>query len=83
MKKIIKLFVHKEEKSKRVDIFINKKEPSLSRTRIKNLILKSNLKINDHIIINPSKKVLSGDKRCISAIMPASVATIKVSADIS
>ena len=62
MKKIIKLFVHKEEKSKRVDIFINKKEPSLSRTRIKNLILKSNLKINDHIIINPSKKVLSGDK---------------------
>ena len=39
MKKIIKLFVHKEEKSKRVDIYINKKEPMLSRTRIKNLIL--------------------------------------------
>ena len=39
MKKIIKLYVHKEEKSKRVDIFINKKEPSLSRTRIKNLEL--------------------------------------------
>ena len=61
MKKIIKLFVHKEEKSKRVDVYINKKEPSLSRTRIKNLILDKKLKINNLVTINPSKKVVPGD----------------------
>ena len=62
MKKIIKLFVHKEEKSKRVDIYINKKEPMLSRTRIKNLILDKKLKINNLTIVNPSKKIIPGDE---------------------
>ena len=62
MKKIINLFIKIEEKSQRVDIFINKKEPTLSRNRIKNLILKNKLKINDNVVINPSKKVKPGDK---------------------
>ena len=62
MKKIINLIVQPEENSLRVDIFINKRENSLSRTRVKNLILKKKLKINNKIITNPSKKILSGDK---------------------
>ena len=62
MKKIINLIVQPEENSLRVDIFINKRENSLSRTRIKNLILKEKLKLNNKIIISPSKKILSGDK---------------------
>ena len=45
MKKIINLLVGLEENNQRVDVFINKKESSLSRTRIKNLILNKKLKL--------------------------------------
>ncbi len=61
MKKIINLIVQLEENNLRVDIFINKRENSLSRTRIKNLILKGKLKLNNKIINSPSKKVSSSD----------------------
>jgi len=47
MKNIINLIVNDSNKNQRVDVFINKCENSLSRTRIKNLILKKKLKIND------------------------------------
>ena len=57
MKNIIKLIVKESEIDQRVDVFINKQESSLSRTRIKNLILKEKLKINNSIITNPSKKL--------------------------
>jgi hypothetical protein len=40
MKNIINLIVKDEDKVQRVDVFIKNKEDSLSRTRIKNLILK-------------------------------------------
>ena len=61
MGKKINLIVKDEDKNLRVDVFINKKENELSRTRIKNLILKKFLKINNKIIIDPSKKILKGD----------------------
>ena len=61
MKNIINLIVENDEHGQRVDRFLTKKEKSLSRTRIKNLILKKKLKINDIIIENPSKKVICGD----------------------
>ena len=57
MKKIINFIVKSDDVGLRVDIFINKKESSLSRTRIKNLILKKKLKLNNHTSVNPSKKV--------------------------
>ena len=62
MKNIIKLIVNENEINLRVDVFINKQDGSLSRTRIKNLILKEKLKINNSIIINPSKKLNFKDK---------------------
>jgi len=62
MKKIINLIVKSENVGERTDVFINKKESQLSRTRIKNLILKKKLKFNNQITINPSKKVSLGDK---------------------
>ena len=62
MKKIINLIVKSENVGLRTDVFINKKESLLSRTRIKNLILKKKLTFNSLIIINPSKKVSLGDK---------------------
>ena len=62
MKKSINLITQSEDHNLRVDVFVNKKESTLSRTRIKNLILNEKLKLNNKIITSPSKKVLSGDK---------------------
>ena len=61
MKKTINLLVKTEENNQRVDTFISNKEKSLSRTRIKNLILKRNLKLNNQTLISPSKKVSTDD----------------------
>ena len=61
MKKNINLIVKSEENSFRVDVFVNKREKLISRTRIKNLILKKKLKLNDLTINSPSKKVFEGD----------------------
>jgi 23S rRNA pseudouridine1911/1915/1917 synthase len=62
MKKNINLIVQSEEENLRVDVLINKRETLISRTRIKNLILKEQLKLNNQIIKSPAKKVSSGDK---------------------
>ena len=61
MKKNINLIVSEKDDNLRVDVFINKKNDSISRTRIKNLILKEKLKLNDQIVSNPSKKVFTSD----------------------
>ena len=57
MKKKINLIVEEQDKNLRVDVFINKKEKSISRTRIKNLILDKQLNLNDRIMMDPSKKI--------------------------
>ena len=61
MEKKINLIVKADDKNLRVDVFINKKEDDLSRTRIKNLILDKKLRLNNQINIDPSKKVSCGD----------------------
>ena len=62
MKKISNFLVSKNDQSKRIDIYINSQKKELSRTRIKNLILKEKLKLNNKIIKIPSYKVSIGDK---------------------
>ena len=62
MKNIINLIVDSNENNQRVDQFISNKNEKLSRTRIKNLILKKKLKVNKILILNPSKKIFTGDK---------------------
>jgi 23S rRNA pseudouridine1911/1915/1917 synthase len=62
MEKNINLIVNEKENNLRVDVFINKREKLISRTRIKNLILKEKLKLNNKIINSPSKKVYNGDE---------------------
>ena len=62
MEKNINLIVKEDENNLRLDVFINKRENLISRTRIKNLILKEKLKLNNKIVNSPSKKVLIGDK---------------------
>ena len=62
MEKNINLIVKSDENNLRVDVFINKKEKLISRNRIKNLILKKKLKLNNKIISSPSKKISTGDQ---------------------
>ena len=68
MKKIINLLVGAQDDILRVDQFINKYEKDLSRSKIKNLILKKNLSINNKLNDDPSKKIKINDK--ISLIIP-------------
>ena len=68
MKKIINLLVGTQDDILRVDQFINKYEKNLSRSKIKNLILKKNLSINNKLNDDPSKKIKINDK--ISLIIP-------------
>ena len=62
MRKNINFIVKQSENDLRVDVLINKREKSISRTRIKNLILKAKLKVNNEIIKSPSRKVGAGDR---------------------
>jgi 23S rRNA pseudouridine1911/1915/1917 synthase len=68
MEKNINFIVGENENNLRVDVLINKKENLISRTRIKNLILKEKLKLNNKIINSPSKKVVTGDQ--LSLLIP-------------
>ena len=63
MKNIINLVIEEELHKKRIDTVIAQKNDTLSRTRIKNLILNGNLCINDKIVNDPSKKIYKDDKQ--------------------
>ena len=84
MEKKISLIAKESDKNLRVDVFINKKENGISRTRIKNLIQNKKLKINDKIIINPAKKICVGDKLNFTIPKPkkASIKPFKFKLDI-
>ena len=62
MEKKINLIASKEEINIRLDVFINKQQKDISRTRVKNLILDNKVKLNNKIILDPSKKILPGDE---------------------
>ena len=85
MKKKINLIVKEESKNLRVDVFINKKENEISRTRIKNLILDNKLKLNNKIIKDPSRKISAGDVLELTIPEPkkASLKPYKYKLDIS
>ena len=61
MKNTIKLIVGETEKEIRIDLYLTNKKKELSRTRVKNLILKEKLKINNSLVKDPSKKISAGD----------------------
>ena len=62
MNKIINLIVDENNQNKRVDVFLSKYEKKISRTKIKNLIEKGYLEINNLKVLGPSKKVNIKDK---------------------
>ena len=68
MEKKIDLIVSKDDHKTRIDLFLNKYNKEISRTRIKNLILDKRLKINNQTVTNPSKKVLEND--VVNIIIP-------------
>ena len=84
MGKKINLIVDEKDQNTRVDSFINKHNKEISRTRIKNLILGKNLKINDQVIDDPSKKISINDKIIIQIPEPkkASLKPYKYNLDI-
>ena len=61
MEKKINLIAKENDQNSRIDVFINKNENLISRTRIKNLILNKKLKLNNQVMSNPSKKITFGD----------------------
>ena len=70
MGKKINLIVKEKDKNPRIDVFISNNVKDMSRTRIKNLILDKKLKLNNKIILDPSKKVNFNDN--IKLIAPDS-----------
>ena len=66
----IKYIVESKEENQRIDIFLNKKNTELSRTRIKNLILNGNVKYNGDILTDPSKKINAEDNILITIPEP-------------
>ena len=62
MKNIINYIVKEDDNNKRVDMILANHDKNLSRTRVKNLILDSKLKINERIVQDPSIKTKLNDK---------------------
>ena len=62
MEKIINLIANEIHNNLRIDVYINKIKNDISRTRAKKLILDKKIKLNNLIIIDPSKKIFGGDK---------------------
>ena len=61
MKNIINLIVNENETNQRIDIYIANKERNISRSKVKNLIINKNLRLNNVIVDDPSKKVSKND----------------------
>ena len=70
MKNIINFIVKEDDNNKRVDIILANHDKSLSRTRVKNLILNSKLKINERIVQDPSIKTKLNDNIELEIIEP-------------
>ena len=62
LKNICNYNVEKIYNGLRIDSYLSKKKNELSRTKIKNLIIKKKLKLNNKITISPQKKYFMGIK---------------------
>ncbi len=62
MNKTIKFFINKKDTEKRVDIFLSEKIKDYTRSYIKKLIEKKNLRINNKVELSPSAKIKLNDK---------------------
>ena len=70
MKSIINFIVKNKEKNLRVDTLLANQHSKLTRSRVKTLILENNLKINNLITVDPSRKVKLNDEIYLNIIEP-------------
>ena len=70
MKSIINFIVKNKEKNLRVDTLLANQHNKLTRSRVKTLILENNLKINNLITVDPSRKVKLNDEICLNIVEP-------------
>ena len=70
MKSIINFIVKNKEKNLRVDTLLANQHNKLTRSRVKALILENNLKINNLITVDPSRKVKLNDEICLNIVEP-------------
>jgi 23S rRNA pseudouridine1911/1915/1917 synthase len=68
MNKTIELLVNKKDSGERIDVFLSKKISNLTRTYIKKLIEKDNVKLNKTINESPSTKVKTNDKIIVNIV---------------
>ena len=61
MDKTMKFLIKEVNSGERLDIFLSKKINNLTRSQIKKIIEKENIKINNKIISSPSKKIKTND----------------------
>ena len=62
MKSNINIKVKNKENNLRIDVLLSNQSNKLSRSRVKSLILENNLKINNIIVTDPSRKVKINDE---------------------
>ena len=65
----MKLLVEEKDGGKRLDVFLSKKIDHLTRSNIKKIIEKKNVKINKKVIVSSSKKVRINDSISIKFII--------------
>jgi|TARA_B100000401_G_scaffold371285_1_gene270281 23S rRNA pseudouridine1911/1915/1917 synthase len=70
MKSIINFIVKNKEKNLRVDTLLANQHNKLTRSRVKTLILENNLKINNLITVDPSRKVKLNDEISFNIVEP-------------
>ena len=70
MKSIINFIVKNKEKNLRVDTLLANQQNKLTRSRVKTLILENNLKINNLVTVDPSRKVKLNDEICLNIVEP-------------
>ena len=70
MKSNINIKVKNKENNLRIDVLLSNQNNKLSRSRVKVLILENNLKINNIIVTDPSRKVKLDDEIFFEIVEP-------------
>ena len=70
MKSNINIKVKNKENNLRIDVLLSNHSNKLSRSRVKSLILQNNLKINNIIVTDPSRKVKINDEIFFEIVEP-------------
>jgi len=68
MNKTMKFLISEKNAGERLDVFLSKKINDLTRSQIKKIIEKENIKINNKITKSPSKKIKKNDDIVVNII---------------